>query len=83
MTNPHDPESSTETTPDDAIPVDPVKPSDWVKPVELIELLHRRAAKRRKPAAPTASPFYDAEFVANHPTRRRKSGQSSSSSSSS
>jgi hypothetical protein len=82
MTEPHDSESSTDATPDDdAVPVDPVKPSDWVKPVELIDLLHRRAAKRRKPAAPTASPFYDAEFVANHRTRRRKSGQSSSSSS--
>jgi hypothetical protein len=50
----------------------PVEPSDWVKPVELIELLQRRAEKRKQAQAPTASPFYDTEFVASHPTRRKR-----------
>jgi hypothetical protein len=47
-------------------------PTDWVKPVELIELLARRTAKRKQPEAPTSSPFYDAEFVASHRKRRTR-----------
>ena len=50
----------------------PVEPSDWVKPVELVELLQRRTEKRKQVKAPTSSPFYDAEFVASHPTRRKR-----------
>ena len=52
--------------------VAPTEPSDWVKPVELIELLQRRTEKRKQAKAPTSSPFYDAEFVANHRTRRKR-----------
>ena len=33
--------------PDGEAAVSPVEPADWVKPVELIELLHRRTAKRK------------------------------------
>lgn len=58
---------------DDDQAVAPVQPADWVKPVELIELLQRRLAKRRQPEAPTTSPFYDAEFVARHRKRTRRS----------
>jgi len=58
---------------DDDQAVAPVQPADWVKPVELIELLQRRMAKRRLPEAPTSSPFYDAEFVARHRKRTRRS----------
>ncbi|RDH77975.1 hypothetical protein DVS77_14135 [Mycolicibacterium moriokaense] len=58
--------------PDDDQPVTPAEPSEWVKPVELIELLQRRTEKRRQPRAPTSSPFYDAEFVARQPTRKRR-----------
>jgi hypothetical protein len=50
--------------------VAPAEPAEWVKPVELIELLQRRIAKRKQRDAPTSSPFYDAEFVASH--RRTK-----------
>jgi hypothetical protein len=64
----HDPESA-ET---DAPQVAPSEPADWVKPVELIELLQRRTAKRKRIEAPTSSPFYDAEFVANHRKRKRR-----------
>jgi hypothetical protein len=53
-------------------PVPPVEPADWVKPVELIELLHRRTKKRKQPEAPTSSPFYDAEFVASHRRSRKR-----------
>jgi hypothetical protein len=49
--------------------VGPAEPSEWVKPVELIELLQRRAANRKRVKAPTSSPFYDAEFVAQHRKR--------------
>ncbi len=49
--------------------VAPIEPADWVKPVELIELLQRRTEKRKQTEAPTSSPFYDAEFVAS--TARR------------
>jgi hypothetical protein len=49
--------------------VAPAEPSEWVKPVELIELLQRRSANRKQVKAPTSSPFYDAEFGAQH--RRR------------
>jgi hypothetical protein len=49
-----------------------VEPADWVKPVELIELLQRRTEKRKQPKAPTSSPFYDAEFVASHRRRRKR-----------
>ena len=48
------------------------EPADWVKPVELIELLQRRTEKRKQPKAPTSSPFYDAEFVASHRRRRKR-----------
>lgn len=53
-------------------PVSPAEPTDWVKPVELIELLQRRSAKQKQPEAPTSSPFYDSEFVASHRTRRKR-----------
>ena len=62
----HDP------TPDEQQSVSPADPTDWVKPVELIELLQRRTAKRKQPEAPTSSPFYDAEFVASHRKRRKR-----------
>ena len=62
-----------ERPPDDEQTVAPVQPADWVKPVELIELLQRRTANRRQPEAPTSSPFYDAEFVARHRTTKRRS----------
>jgi len=58
--------------PDEEQAVAPVEPADWVKPVELIELLQRRTEKRKQPAAPTSSPFYDAEFVASHRRRRNR-----------
>jgi hypothetical protein len=57
---------------DDHETLPPADPTDWVKPVELIELLHRRSAKRRRPEAPTSSPFYDAEFVASHRKRKKR-----------
>ena len=53
--------SAPEPTPGDPAPVEA---ADVVKPVELIELLQRRAAKRKRIETPTSSPFYDAEFVA-------------------
>ena len=59
-------------TPEEDQAVTPVEPADWVKPVELIELLHRRTEKRKQPEAPTSSPFYDAEFVASHRRRRKR-----------
>jgi hypothetical protein len=59
-------------TPDEHQSVSPAEPTDWVKPVELIELLQRRTEKRRQREAPTSSPFYDAEFVASHRTRRKR-----------
>ena len=43
----HDP------TPDEPQPITPAEPSEWVKPVELIELLQRRTEKRKQAAAPT------------------------------
>ena len=58
---------------DDDQAVAPVQPADWVKPVELIELLQRRSANRRQPEAPTSSPFYDTEFVARHRKKTRRS----------
>jgi hypothetical protein len=61
-----------EPTPDEEQSVGPIEPADWVKPVELIELLQRRAEKRRQSQSPTASPFYDAQFVANHPTKKKR-----------
>lgn len=57
---------------DDDQAVAAVQPADWVKPVELIELLQRRLAKRQQRDAPTSSPFYDAEFVARHRKRTRR-----------
>lgn len=60
-----------EPTPDEQ-DVSPTEPTDWVKPVELIELLQRRTEKRKQRPAPTSSPFYDADFVASHPTRRKR-----------
>jgi hypothetical protein len=65
-TREHDP------SPDEQQPASPVEPTDWVKPVELIELLQRRTEKRKRPEAPTSSPFYDADFVATHRTRRKR-----------
>lgn len=62
-----------ERSPDDDQAVAPVEPADWVKPVELIELLQRRMANRKQPEAPTSSPFYDAEFVARHRKGKRRS----------
>lgn len=62
-----------DTRGDDDQVVAPVEPADWVKPVELIEMLQRRTAKRRQPEAPTSSPFYDAEFVASRRKRKRPS----------
>jgi hypothetical protein len=59
-------------TPDDDQNVAAVEPADWVKPVELIELLQRRTEKRKQAKAPTSSPFYDAEFVASHRRRRNR-----------
>ncbi len=67
------PSAREASSPDDEQSVAAVNPADWVKPVELIELLWRRAAKHKRVEAPTSSPFYDAEFVARHrkTTRRR------------
>jgi hypothetical protein len=59
-------------TPDVDTTVTPAEPADWVKPVELIELLQRRTEKRQQTTAPTSSPFYDAEFVASHRRRRKR-----------
>lgn len=59
-------------TSDEDPQVAPVEAADCVKPVELIELLQRRTAKRKRPKVPTTSPFYDADFVARHPTRRKR-----------
>jgi hypothetical protein len=60
-------------TPEEDQAVTPVEPADWVKPVELIELLQRRTEKHKKqPKAPTSSPFYDSEFVASHRRRRKR-----------
>jgi hypothetical protein len=61
-----------DSTPDDDQNVAAVEPADWVKPVELIELLQRRTEKRKQTKAPTSSPFYDAEFVARHRKRRKR-----------
>ena len=63
-------ESDQKPTEDQAVA--PVEPADWVKPVELIELLQRRTEKRKQPKAPTSSPFYDAEFVASHRKRKHR-----------
>ncbi len=68
VNNAHD----SDPAPDTDEPVAPVEPADWVKPVELIELLHRRTKKRKQPEAPTSSPFYDAEFVASHRKRKKR-----------
>jgi hypothetical protein len=57
---------------DDDQAVAPVEPADWVKPVELIELLQRRTAKRTQPEAPTSSPFYDAEFAKTRRKRKKR-----------
>jgi hypothetical protein len=61
-----------DSRPDGETPVIPVEPAEWVKPVELIELLQRRTAKRKDIQAPTSSPFYDAEFVASQRKRKKK-----------
>ncbi len=65
MTSAREPAS----TPDEPADVTPVEPADLLKPVELIELLQRRSAKRKRADAPTLSPFYDADFVAKHRKR--------------
>jgi len=65
-------EREHDSTPEENRADSPVEPSDWVKPVELIELLQRRTEKRAKAEAPTSSPFYDAEFVARHRKRRKR-----------
>jgi hypothetical protein len=61
-----------DSTSDDDQNAAAVEPADWVKPVELIELLQRRMEKRKQAKAPTSSPFYDAEFVASHRRRRNR-----------
>jgi hypothetical protein len=68
MTSDHEHDSPT----DENRTVSPAEPSDWVKPVELIELLQRRTEKRARSEAPTSSPFYDAQFVASHRKRRKR-----------
>ncbi len=72
MTSAREPKHEPEPAPVDETAVSPVEPADCVKPVELIELLQQRTAKRRQIKAPTSSPFYDVEFVASHPTKRRR-----------
>jgi hypothetical protein len=72
MTSAREPNREPEPTKGAETPVDPVEPADWVKPVELIELLQRRTAKRKPVQAPTSSPFYDAEFVAKHRQKRKR-----------
>ena len=67
-------------TPADEQEIGPVQPADCVKPVELIELLQRRTEKHRQRKSPTTSPFYDAEFVENHPARKKRQPDQSSSS---
>lgn len=76
MTSAREPEPA----PDEHRSTASVEPTDWVKPVELIELLQRRTAKRKQPKAPTTSPFYDAEFVARHRNAKRRPDQPSSTS---
>ena len=84
MTSARKPKPLPESTPADVTSEAAVEPADWVKPVELIELLQRRAEKRKQIEAPTSSPFYDAEFVAENRKKisrkrnYRKSDQSSS-----
>jgi hypothetical protein len=72
MTSARKPRPEPVSDPVKETPVAPVEPGDWVKPVELIELLQRRTAKRSQKPAPTSSPFYDADFVAKHPTKRKR-----------
>ena len=69
MTSARNPNKNPDSNPGDETSV---APADWVKPVELIELLQRRTAKRRQVQAPTSSPFYDADFVAKHRKNKRK-----------
>ena len=69
MTSARNPNKNPDSNPGDETSV---APADWVKPVELIELLQRRTAKRRQLQAPTSSPFYDADFVAKHRKNKRK-----------
>ncbi len=78
MTSARDAEPTPQPARVDNTSVGPVEPADWVKPVELIELLQRRTAKRKEVEAPTSSPFYDAEFVANHRKRKRRRRQADS-----
>ena len=84
MTSDRKPKPLPESTPADVTSEAAVEPADWVKSVELIELLQRRAEKRKQIEAPTSSPFYDAEFVAENRKKisrkrnYRKSDQSSS-----
>ena len=68
MTSDHEHDSTT----DENRAVSPAEPAEWVKPVELIELLQRRTQKRARAEAPTSSPFYDAEFVDSHRKRRKR-----------
>jgi len=68
MTSDHERDSTT----DENRAVSPAEPVEWVKPVELIELLQRRTQKRARAEAPTSSPFSDAEFVASHRKRRKR-----------
>lgn len=72
MTSARNPNKNPDSNPGDETSVAPAEPADWVKPVELIELLQRRTAKRRQVQAPTSSPFYDADFVAKHRKNKRK-----------
>ena len=66
MTSARRPKPLPDSTPADVTSEAAVEPADWLKPVELIELLQRRAEKRKHIEAPTSSPFYDAEFVAEN-----------------
>jgi hypothetical protein len=72
MTSTRSPNQNPDSKPGNETLVGPAEPADWVKPVELIELLQRRTAKRTPVQAPTSSPFYDADFVAKHPKNKRK-----------
>jgi hypothetical protein len=72
MTGSPEPERIPDLTQAAETSVAPIEPADWVKPVELIELLQRRTEKRSQVKAPTSSPFYDTEFVAKHRKIRMK-----------
>ena len=72
MTSARNPNKNHDSNPGDETSVAPAETADWVKPVELIELLQRRTEKRSQVKAPTSSPFYDTEVVAKHRKIRMK-----------